>query len=33
MKMTVHLEKEVLKLVESGIKDVEVRVNDMKKRD
>lgn len=32
MEMTVHLEKEMFKLVESGIKDVEVRVNDEKRK-
>lgn len=30
--MIVHLDEEMFKLVESGIKNVEVRVNDEKRR-
>lgn len=30
--MIVHLDEDVFRLVESGIKDVEVRVNDLKRR-
>ena len=32
MEMTVHLHKEVFDIVEAGIKDVEIRLNDEKRR-
>ena len=32
MEMTIHLHKEVFDIVREGVKDVEIRVNDLKRR-